>query len=103
MNQRSIVLVPFSDQSGRKVRPALIVSNNTFNGNSDDLVVCAITSMLKKGDYTLIIGQDNLEVGTLYEKSPIKVETILKIKKSFIIKEIAKVNNKTFFQVFTLL
>lgn len=41
-----IVLVnyPFTDQSGSKVRPAIIVSADRFN-NGEDLVVAAISSV----------------------------------------------------------
>ena len=43
-----IILVPFpfSDQSGQKVRPVLVVSNDHYNNSCDDLIVCGITSRL---------------------------------------------------------
>ncbi|MGH3088030.1 MAG: type II toxin-antitoxin system PemK/MazF family toxin, partial [Rubrobacteraceae bacterium] len=42
----SVVLVPFpfTDLSGRKRRPALVVSPEGFHG--EDLILCAITSQL---------------------------------------------------------
>jgi len=60
VNQKSIVLVPFpySDLSGRKVRPALIVSNPRFNEH-EDVIVCALTSSIKKRPYSLIIDSKN--------------------------------------------
>src|SRR3989344_5171222 len=101
MKQRDIILLPFpfSDQSGVKVRPALILSNNNFNNSSDDLIVCAITTMIKPSKYSIVIGQDDIEAGVLYEKSSIKVETILKIDKTIVIKKIAAINKRTFSKV----
>ena len=44
--QKEIVLVPFpySDLSATKKRPVLIVSNNHYNNNFEDVIVCVITS-----------------------------------------------------------
>ncbi len=41
-----IVLVdfPFSDQTGRKVRPALVVQNDVWNTTIDDTILALITS-----------------------------------------------------------
>ena len=87
-NQRDILLVPFpfSDQSGKKVRPVLVLSNNSYNRFGDDTIVCAITSNLKANKYSLIIDERNLENGKLYEKSCIKVDAVLKINKNLVIK-----------------
>lgn len=41
-----IVLFPFTDLSDRKQRPALVVSPDTYNCSSDDVVLLAITSQL---------------------------------------------------------
>ena len=45
VNQRDIVLIkfPFSDLSGAKVRPALVISNQGYNIKSLDTVVLALT------------------------------------------------------------
>ncbi|MBI4152066.1 type II toxin-antitoxin system PemK/MazF family toxin [Candidatus Woesearchaeota archaeon] len=45
ITQREIVLLPFpySDLSGKKIRPVIVVSNDKFNSSSKDLIVCAIT------------------------------------------------------------
>ena len=94
MRQRDIVLLPFpfSDQSGMKVRPAIVISNDRFNATSEDVIVCAATSNIEKSKYTILIDQKDIEDGYLYQKSAIKAENVLKIKKSLIIKSIATVN-----------
>jgi mRNA interferase MazF len=45
----TVILVPFpfSDQSGVKQRPAVIVFSDTYNTRRRDLVILAITSLLR--------------------------------------------------------
>ncbi len=45
-----IILVPFpfTDQTGTKKRPAVIVSSSQYNSSRQDLVLMAITSQIKK-------------------------------------------------------
>lgn len=44
-----VVLVPFpfTDQSGTKKRPAVVVSSNTYNASRRDIVIMAITSQVR--------------------------------------------------------
>lgn len=44
-----VVLVPFpfTDQSGTKKRPAVIVSSSGYNANRRDLIIMAITSQVR--------------------------------------------------------
>ncbi len=44
-----VVLVPFpfTDQSGGKKRPAVIVSSSDYNANRRDLIIMAITSQVR--------------------------------------------------------
>ena len=104
-NQRDILLVPFpfSDQSGKKVRPVLVLSNNNFNRFGEDIVVCAITSNLKQTRYSTLIDETNLETGKLHEKSLVKVDSLLKVNKNLIIKNIGTLNKTTFQKVKNIL
>lgn len=45
-----VVLVPFpfTDQSGVKKRPAVVVSSNAYNANRRDLIIMAITSQVRQ-------------------------------------------------------
>ena len=45
-----VVLVPFpfTDQSGLKKRPAVVVSSNGYNTNRRDLIIMAITSQVRQ-------------------------------------------------------
>ena len=42
-----LVQFPFTDQSGAKKRPAVIVSSNGYNTNRRDLIIMAITSQVR--------------------------------------------------------
>jgi len=48
-NPGDVVLVPFpfTDQSGIKKRPAVVVSSAIYNANRRDLVIMAITSQVR--------------------------------------------------------
>lgn len=100
VSQKDLILLPFpfSDKSGSKVRPALILSNNKFN-LSEDIIICAITSNLDNNNFSVNLNNNNLESGTLYEPSLIKPGTILKIKKELIISKIGKIKNTLFKKV----
>ena len=98
--QKELFLVPFpfSDGSGKKVRPVLVLSKDQFNNTSQDVIVCAITSNLEKHSYSLQISQKDLEEGTLHTSSTIKIENILKVDKTLLLKKIGKIKEPTFTQ-----
>ena len=43
-----LVPFPFTDQSGAKKRPAVIVSSSRYNANRRDIVIMAITSRVQR-------------------------------------------------------
>ena len=52
------MLVPFvfSEETGRKVRPVLVISSAGYNRNRQDLIVAAVTSNIRRrlfGDYMM--------------------------------------------------
>lgn len=96
IGQRDLILVPFpfSNQSGRKVRPAIVISNNSFNNNSEDILIVGVTSNISKDQYTLRLNNEDLEEGKLITNCCIKVENILKLDKELIIKKIGKIKKE---------
>ena len=42
-----LVRFPFTDQTAAKQRPAVVVSNDTYNASKPDVVIMAITSQLR--------------------------------------------------------
>ena len=101
IEQRDILLVPFpfSDQTGKKVRPVIVVSNNKFNSNSEDIIVCSITTNISKDFYTIKIENNNLEENNIREECCIKIENILKLDKKLVIKKIDKLKENGFPEV----
>lgn len=75
----SVVLVPFpfTDLSGRKRRPALVVSPEGFH--DEDLILCAITSRLPQ---TLSEWEASLEVKDMVEEKLPK-KSVIKVGKLF--------------------
>lgn len=97
-SQREIVLVPFpySDLSSSKRRPVLILSNNEYNHRFRDIIVCVITSNLFKDEYSVVLDDDDLELGILPEKSVIKCHKLFTIEQSQVIKRFSVVKETKF-------
>ena len=94
--QKEIVLVPFpySNLSSTKRRPVLVVSNNHYNQNFPDTLVCVITSNLFKDDYSVTLNDADLEIGIMPEQSVIKCHKLFTIEQSQIIKRFSIINDK---------
>lgn len=105
MMQGDLLLVPFpfSDQSGRKVRPVIVVSNNDFNDYSGDVIVVGVTSNLSKDKYTLSLSNNDLKEGKLFSLCCIKVENILRLEKGLIIKKIGTISRKKLGDIISVL
>jgi mRNA interferase MazF len=99
--QKEIVLVPFpySDLSANKKRPVLIISNDNYNSNFPDIVVCVITSNLFKDNYSIALNSDDLEIGIMPEQSIIKCHKIFTIDQSLILKRFSIINDFKFEEV----
>ena len=105
IEQRDLLLVPFpfSDQSGRKVRPVIVISNNEFNKHSDDALVIGVTSNISKDKYTISLTNKDLEDGKLSTVCCIKAENVLEVERDLIIKKIGKVNRNVLNNISTKL
>jgi len=97
LKQGSIVLVDFSYSNLKetKFRPALVISNFEYNGNSMDVVVMRVTSRSREEGWKVEILRDDLEEGTLdIEPSYVKVDSIFTVEKGIIRKVVARLNNE---------
>ena len=97
--QRDVVLIPFpySDLTGSKKRPALIISNEKIN-ESQDRICCLITTKAHQDD--LLILKDSFEFGKLPFKSFVKPHRIFTINEKIILKKLCTLNKEFHNKVF---
>jgi len=94
--QGDIVLipVPFSDLSSNKKRPVLIISSNTYNSLTDDIIVVAVTSNITNKKYCVDIEETDIFEGQLPAKSQVRADKIYTLAQSIIIKKIGCVTKE---------
>ena len=63
---------PFSDLSGAKRRPALVITNL----KGEDLILCQITSKKVKDEYAITITDEDFDEGSLKQESNVKPNKI---------------------------
>lgn len=87
MAHGDIVLVPFpfTDLSGRKRRPALVVSPDGFD--PEDLILCAITSRIpgRLNTWDVALGSRDLLEGALPRPSVVKVGKLFTMHQRLIV------------------
>jgi|SRR3989344_7145520 len=101
ISQRDILLVPFpfSDQSGKKVRPVVVLSNLEFNEHSEDFLVAGVTSNISREKYSLRLLPSDLEGWKLFTQCAVKAENLLKIDRDLVIKKIGTLNKQKFAEI----
>ena len=68
----AVIPFPFSDLSGSKRRPALVIADL----GDKDVILCQITSVVHTDPYTVPLDETDFETGTLARKSFIRVNKI---------------------------
>jgi mRNA-degrading endonuclease toxin of MazEF toxin-antitoxin module len=92
-----IVEVKFSDGSGCKLRPALIISDSLYNKSRDEVIVSGITSNVERS----YIGDTEI---TGWQKAGLKVPSlataiIQTVKKKLIRKQLGAIDKKEFAEI----
>ncbi len=92
----SVVLVPFpfTDLSGRKRRPALVVSPEEFH--DEDLILCAITSQLPErlSEWEASLGAGDMIEERLPKKSVVKVGKLFTMHQNLIARRFGTVKEQ---------
>lgn len=103
--QGDIVLipVPFTDLSSAKRRPVIVVSNNTYNQQRQDIVVVALTSNPIAGTYAFTISSSDLERGKLNRPGQVRVDKLYTLSQSIVVKTFGQVNSATLDHIRSLL
>ena len=94
IEQRSVILIPFpyTDLSGAKKRPALVISSLDFNAKNEDVICCLITSNLEDHQHSIKITDKDMESGYLEFDSNVKPYRIFTVNKSLIYKMLGRLN-----------
>jgi mRNA-degrading endonuclease toxin of MazEF toxin-antitoxin module len=92
--QGDIVLipVPFTDLSSQKRRPVIVVSNDTYNRSSPDVVVVAMTSNPAKTPFSFEITANDLVEGSLNRPGMVRVDKIYTLAQSIVVKKFGKIS-----------
>ncbi len=99
-SQKDIILIPFpySDLTGAKQRPALIISNSKLN-KTEDRICCLITT--NKSQDSILIERGSFKEGNLPFKSWIKPHRLFTIHEKIIRKKLCTINKKLYNKVLT--
>lgn len=87
-----LVPVPFTNLKEAKQRPALIVSNDSYNIKFEDIVICGITSNLSDEHYSVLLEQKDMAEGAIHFLSRIKADKLFTVHKSIVERKLGKVN-----------
>jgi mRNA interferase MazF len=90
--QGDLVLIryPFSNQIDYKIRPAIIVSNNSFNKKFDSWA-CPVSSKNKNNYFEIT---NFVENGNLDKKSFVKTDAIASLDSNLVLKKLGKINSE---------
>lgn len=90
-----LIPIPFTDLSSEKRRPVIVVSNDSYNQKTTDLVVVAMTSNPAPADYSLTITSSDLAKETLNRPSKVRADKIYALSQSIVVKTFGRVNETT--------
>ncbi len=85
-----ILPFPFSDLSGSKKRPALVLVDLA----GDDIILCQITSQNGNDNFAIPFNSDDFESGSLPINSYIRPSRIFTADKNIIIRKAGKLKNE---------
>src|SRR5262249_43966139 len=94
-SQGDIVLVPvpFTDLSSNRRRPVIVISNDRYNSQTQDVVVVAMTSNLTPSPFSFTITSADLVAGALNRPGRVRVDKIYTLAQRIIVKTFGKVND----------
>jgi mRNA interferase MazF len=87
-----LVPVPFTDLSSQKRRPVIVISSDSYNRQSADVVVVAMTSNPATTPFAFQITSSDLVEGTLNRPGTVRVDKIYTLAQAIIVKKFGKVS-----------
>lgn len=100
LSPASIVIIPFpfSDLSGTKLRPALVLAETGY----DDWLLCQITSKAYTDPLAIRLSDSNLSAGLLNMVSYARPMKLFTANADLIVKRVAILNDDTFREILTM-
>ena len=85
-----VIPFPFSDLTGAKKRPALLITNL----KGEDLILCQITSKKVRNEYAITITEEDFEEGGLKQESNVRPNKIFTADRSIILYKAGKLKRE---------
>jgi mRNA interferase MazF len=92
-------MVHYSDGSDSKPRPAIVITDTSYNTKFLDFIGVPMTTNLEARDHTVLITNRDFESGYLIKTSLAKVDKITSLEQSVIIRKIGVLNKTTYEKV----
>jgi len=89
-----LVPIPFTDLSSQKRRPVIVISNNSYNKRTTDIVVVAMTSNPMDVEYSFTVTSDDLEKGKLNHPGKVRVDKIYTLSQAIVAKTFGRINEE---------
>jgi len=94
-----VTQIHYSDLSGLKTRPALVISNSEYNINSGNIIVLSISSTQPGSKYDVNINKFDLNEGKLKVESKILTDYPAAISKNIISSKIGAITQNKLTEV----
>lgn len=86
-----IIRSPYTDRSGKKLRPAIIISNERYNKILQDSILVPLSTHIRSYSHIFKIYINDMEYGDLVEQSDVRVDKIISMDQRLIIKRVGHV------------
>lgn len=88
-----LVPIPFTDLTSVKKRPVVVISKDTYNSQTEDIIVAAVTSNIRGIKYEEIFDNEDMSEGKIPTISCIRTDKIYTLSKEIILKKYGKISS----------
>ena len=99
-----IVPVPFSDLSGMKQRPVIVMTPQSYMKETNgDFIAVAVTSNPLERPHSMVLADDDLEEGRFPKLSRVRADKIFNLHRDQIKKRFGRIKKDTLLKIIRLL
>ena len=93
LRQGDLVIIPspFTDQSGKKLRPGIVISNERYNRVLQDFICVPLSTELRNYEHVFRLYLDDIGSGFIHKQSDVRVDKIISMNQKLIIKRVGRV------------